>query len=451
MTEEKAFLQAILSQPDEDTPRLIFADWLEEQGDPRGELIRLLCALAPLGRWDPQRPALETQAQELLQEHAAAWLGELASVALAWKFERGLPVLTVRAADFLTHGEMICQEYGVQAVRLIDTAPHIKGLAACPHLAGLASLDLSHQFDLHDREIAILAASPYLTHLTALDIGYTMLGDVGLGALAASPYLARLTRLTVSFGQTTSKGIAALTTSKHLAQLRHLALDKNPLGNDGIIMLAAWPALENLASLDLSSTKLGYDGTRAICTSPHLMQMESLSLGNNRLGQATWIGSQGLASILQEAHFPHLTKLMLGSNELYDQIIVALAAAPLLGPVQELYLASNQIRDQGIVALAASPLVAQLQGLVLSANAFGEVGVIALAESPYLTNLHYLSMSCAMTHRALDALGSSASLPQGMKLKVGLPVYMHPNPQVRIARERLLGNLWRRFDLLTEL
>jgi uncharacterized protein (TIGR02996 family) len=38
---EKAFLQGMLEQPDDPVPRLVFADWLEEQGDPRGELIRL--------------------------------------------------------------------------------------------------------------------------------------------------------------------------------------------------------------------------------------------------------------------------------------------------------------------------------------------------------------------------------------------------------------------------
>src|SRR5262245_22208096 len=32
MNEETAFLRAICDQPDEDTQRLVFADWLDEQG-----------------------------------------------------------------------------------------------------------------------------------------------------------------------------------------------------------------------------------------------------------------------------------------------------------------------------------------------------------------------------------------------------------------------------------
>jgi uncharacterized protein (TIGR02996 family) len=43
--EEQAFLQAILDNPDDDAPRLMYADWLEERDDPRGEYIRLTVAV----------------------------------------------------------------------------------------------------------------------------------------------------------------------------------------------------------------------------------------------------------------------------------------------------------------------------------------------------------------------------------------------------------------------
>jgi uncharacterized protein (TIGR02996 family) len=54
MSREEDFLQAILENPDDDVPRLIFADWLEEQGDPRGEFIRLQCELAGLPEYQPR-------------------------------------------------------------------------------------------------------------------------------------------------------------------------------------------------------------------------------------------------------------------------------------------------------------------------------------------------------------------------------------------------------------
>lgn len=38
---EKAFIDDIVQNPEDMTPRLIYADWLEERGDPRGEFIRV--------------------------------------------------------------------------------------------------------------------------------------------------------------------------------------------------------------------------------------------------------------------------------------------------------------------------------------------------------------------------------------------------------------------------
>jgi uncharacterized protein (TIGR02996 family) len=41
MNEEDFFLLDILARPDDDAPRLIYADWLADQGDPRADLVRL--------------------------------------------------------------------------------------------------------------------------------------------------------------------------------------------------------------------------------------------------------------------------------------------------------------------------------------------------------------------------------------------------------------------------
>ncbi|MBX9623278.1 MAG: TIGR02996 domain-containing protein [Gemmataceae bacterium] len=41
MTDEDALLTAIAAAPADDTPRLVYADWLEDRGDPRAEYVRL--------------------------------------------------------------------------------------------------------------------------------------------------------------------------------------------------------------------------------------------------------------------------------------------------------------------------------------------------------------------------------------------------------------------------
>ena len=52
LSDRDALLAAIRANPDEDTPRLMFADWLDEHGDDasrtRAEFIRLQCEIARL-------------------------------------------------------------------------------------------------------------------------------------------------------------------------------------------------------------------------------------------------------------------------------------------------------------------------------------------------------------------------------------------------------------------
>ena len=41
MNEDEAFVTAIRISPGDSANRLVYADWLEERSDPRGELVRL--------------------------------------------------------------------------------------------------------------------------------------------------------------------------------------------------------------------------------------------------------------------------------------------------------------------------------------------------------------------------------------------------------------------------
>src|SRR5262245_3154375 len=75
--QQAAFLAAIRDDPDDDGPRLIFADWLEEQGDPRGEFIRVQCALARLGPEDERWASLKRREWELLEAHWETWVQPL--------------------------------------------------------------------------------------------------------------------------------------------------------------------------------------------------------------------------------------------------------------------------------------------------------------------------------------------------------------------------------------
>jgi len=87
--EHTGLIAAICEDADDDQVRLVYADWLEEQGDPRGELIRLQIEFARMAPRDLRREVLLRRDQELLAIHSDSWrLPHLAGV--TWgRYERG--------------------------------------------------------------------------------------------------------------------------------------------------------------------------------------------------------------------------------------------------------------------------------------------------------------------------------------------------------------------------
>src|SRR5262249_40829470 len=90
MITEPGFLRAIASQPDDDAPRLIYADWLEEHNEPeRAEVIRAQVELARSKADSPHRRRLAFRAGELLRLHEERWVGPLRIMTPDWQFCRG--------------------------------------------------------------------------------------------------------------------------------------------------------------------------------------------------------------------------------------------------------------------------------------------------------------------------------------------------------------------------
>jgi uncharacterized protein (TIGR02996 family) len=59
MSDEDAFLAAVRAAPDDNTPRLVYADWLDEHGRPGGAFLRAECELSALNPADPRRSELQ--------------------------------------------------------------------------------------------------------------------------------------------------------------------------------------------------------------------------------------------------------------------------------------------------------------------------------------------------------------------------------------------------------
>jgi uncharacterized protein (TIGR02996 family) len=65
MSNDAAFLAGIRAAPDDNTPRLVYADWLDEQGRPGGEFLRIDCEIADL---DPAEFERREQERAKLRE-----------------------------------------------------------------------------------------------------------------------------------------------------------------------------------------------------------------------------------------------------------------------------------------------------------------------------------------------------------------------------------------------
>jgi uncharacterized protein (TIGR02996 family) len=85
MPDAAPFLAAIRAAPDDDAPRLIYADWLDEHDQPeRAEFIRVQCELA---RKDS--PELRKREVELLTKNYEVFVGGLDASHLRYQFHRG--------------------------------------------------------------------------------------------------------------------------------------------------------------------------------------------------------------------------------------------------------------------------------------------------------------------------------------------------------------------------
>lgn len=163
----------------DDVPRLIYADWLEEQGDTeRAEFIRVQCELEPMrDRYEIDRAAeLHRREDGLLSRHVEQWLGEMpwdwrnAEIGARAEFRRGfVDILSMPARMYLDLGASIRRLYPtIRRVALFRVHGHGKRLAACPALDGLAELELACWYADVDAEA--IAASPYLERLQVLEL-----------------------------------------------------------------------------------------------------------------------------------------------------------------------------------------------------------------------------------------------------------------------------------------
>lgn len=422
---EDAFLQDILAHPDDDAPRLIYADWLEEHDDPRGEFIRAQCALAQLGDDDPRRWPLEQRERELLQEHESEWL-PLWSLDGPWTFRRGfVEEITLTPEEFLNSADRLFEQAPIQHMHLrqrersVDTAegdpdsPTAR-VARSPLLAHLTGLSLSRPLSRHN--LQAFADSPHLRELTELKLSGVHLDEEVLLEWGESPHLPRLRRLDLSESHLSSRVIRAMAETPRLADLTSLNLALTGLPLEDLRILARSSSLTNLTELNLSGNGANRHGLTHVAVSVLgegrlLRQLETLRLDANALGDP------GALAMRDWPTLPRLKRLTLRHNHIHAAGIRALAEAPALSELLSLDLFGNISCDAGSVALALSSRCTKLRALNLRFNGVGDEGVRALAESTALTDLTWLNLTAnRITSKGAQALIDSPSLSHLVRL-----------------------------------
>ncbi len=346
MTPNESFLQAICENPDDDAPRLVYADWLDEQG--RGEaaeFIRAQIEITRVTRGSRRFANLRRRALKLLAEHGRAWLQEVPKWARnRCEFRRGFVAhVACTALQFIRHGELLLRSAPVQSLKVRRGGGRIPQLAETPSLSCITALGL-YGNNINSQDVEALAASPHLRRLTTLRLGSYLIGAEGARALAASPFLT------------------------------------------------------NLTSLELSGSGLYEAGFRELAAAPWLARLNVLKLDGD------YARAAGIRALLASPYLPRLAVLSLYNNYIRDEGVAMLANSPLVEELLTLNLPSNSITAAGAAALAASSRLVRLTKLDLAGNRIGDAGARALLEAPHLGNLRRLSVHHCDIDAAKDAL-----------------------------------------------
>ncbi len=353
------FLRAILDAPEDDAPRLVYADWFDDHGDAdRAAFLRVGCERARLEE-GPRWAALVARERQLLAAHGDAWKREVAAWARpgCW-FERGFVAgVECRAGQFCDGGRGLCRRAPVRHAVLRMVTGFLTQLTLGPKLTPLRQLDLLDGVSF--RHLPGLLASPQLAGLRGLGLcGSAAQEPNREAALAELGRLTALEELTLTVCPLTPPLVQTLLRASVLPRLRALRLAADEL-REGLPMLLESPELPRLTSLQISHTRYFCRQTcapgapptaplRLLAGSPLLPRLERLSLAGNGMDGGA------LGALLAWPALDRLRVLDLSANRLDDGAVERFLAAPHLPPLRALYLRANPVGDRGVRLLAAT-------------------------------------------------------------------------------------------------
>jgi uncharacterized protein (TIGR02996 family) len=279
---EEGLLADIRDNPDDDAPRLIYADWLDEHDQPlRAELIRVQVERDRLPAKDPARKRLEECSRAILAEGEEEWTAPLRPLVLSYRYVRGLiDDVEVEADRFAAHADELLRLAPTAAwCVLVGGWQEVRTVVGCKQLLRIRRLRLQAVDGwMGGAGARVLAESPHVANLKALSLDGKSLGQPGTQALAGSRYLANLEVLDLTSNNLARSAVPLLASSSNLPRLRRLVLADNHLGDSDVRALANSPHLKELRELDLSYNAVTNEGIDALACSPLLARLRRLNL-----------------------------------------------------------------------------------------------------------------------------------------------------------------------------
>jgi uncharacterized protein (TIGR02996 family) len=313
------FLAAIRAAIEDDIPRLVFADWLQENGEEeRAELIRLQCELARAAHDDPNNSSRQRRIDELLNTNWDNWVagfpGWVQRDRFRHQFVRGFisSISTtsrrfLRDADALTGltalvnleltsptAEALQSEFLARVGGLhldpVDSAS-ISALASNLNLqlfrhlhvdTGRDSRGLPPRTHVNRQAIQRLFANPTLTGLKQFSLNGPPHGDAVACGLAEGKFTS-LEQLDLVDSRLTAEGLSDIVGSPSCASLRGLYIAGNHFGDAGIRHLVGAPGLSQLECLNCIDCGLTGESAKMLAEWPGLRSVQWLQVGTNGL------------------------------------------------------------------------------------------------------------------------------------------------------------------------
>ncbi|MBA4189684.1 MAG: hypothetical protein C0467_16995 [Planctomycetaceae bacterium] len=408
MTDEEALRRSIIAQPEEDTPRMVYADWLQENDRcEEAEFIRVGCRLEATSPDHPDYPEWLARQDELtiwLATHVDAPKLKFADglegsgEAGWWRItRRGFP----RYVDFdgnHHHGAKAMRALAASVEKAFETLPtrwlavrsitneQLAELLRQPVIAKLDRLtvQLYAQAEANDDAARLIADCPHLRNLRGAALAFNF-GDAGVAALSGSENLRRLEWLSIPGEGLTAAAVRSLGSAEWFRNLRSLDLCEG-VSESAFGELCRVGPLAGLHTLKLASSRLSLDSCEAFALSKSFPVLSQLELARTYLGG-------GLMEVLASASWLRPAYLALDNCGMWNDGIAAIADAPWLGSVRWLALRGNQFSADGVAALASSPNLTGLKHLDLSNNSVGAGGLRAIASNPALRGLIGLNLA----------------------------------------------------------